>query len=249
MTGPAVTTLRTVCGFLSLSLLVATGTNAFGQNAKPDAAKAPKADFTLTAQQFLDECKKDRTAADKKYKGKIIELSGVVGDFATTPTKDAIVWLKVEKAPGLMCNVRDKEPWTKVVPGQEVKVRGQYLSFGPGLANGIIVATGPNPLILIWAEDLAKQYATDRDALNAKFKDKYLMVEGEVAGKKPYGKTDGVHVFLKGTKDVTVCGLFGKDEAAGIQEGKKIKLFGSYLDVANPKQVELHMCWPISTAK
>src|SRR5262245_41585318 len=79
-----------------------------------------KPDFSRSAKEFDEEYNKDKKAAEARYKGKVVELSGTVKSVGRNIGKEA--FLSLEAGPknlaGVMCFTTDKQPWLKATPGQ-----------------------------------------------------------------------------------------------------------------------------------
>src|SRR4051794_25512505 len=141
--------------------------------------------FSLTSKEFAEEYKKDRQAAEDKYKDKVVELSGLVAEVRRDSSKENFLLLEgAEKdISGVACYTTDKEPWRQATPGQTVKLRGRWREFAlAATLDGCVVmkVTGPAAPSLT-ADELAKEYAADPDATSKKYDRKYLFVRGEVA--------------------------------------------------------------------
>lgn len=142
---------------------------------QPSDPRASKPDFSLTSVQLTEECKQNRQAAQAKYLGKIIELSGTAvgrGVGISGP------WVELEGTEGgqrgVMCFVTAAEVWNKVFPGQVVKLKGK-LERDPLLAEDLVLvkslildATGSTPPT-VTAVELAKGYQTDPKATLEKY--------------------------------------------------------------------------------
>src|SRR5262245_62128244 len=91
-----------------------------------------KPDFSLTAKALGEEYKKDNTAASAKYKGKVVELTGVVRSLHRLPpprpnwTFDSTeACLELKDAVDIKCFTADKNPWRRALPGQRIKLKGR----------------------------------------------------------------------------------------------------------------------------
>jgi hypothetical protein len=208
-----------------------------GTPPKMDLAKA-KADFTMDADAWQAEWKKDREAAMKKYKGKIVELTGVVDKPSDDPyCKVGYIWLKVKKdILGPRCALDDPAPWLKVGPGCTIKIKGVVPDFGLSgdLYPCAIVESSPNTGLAITAGQLAKDFAADKKAAEGKYHNKWLIVEGELTGKEPSKIDEGrfVYLTLKGDGDVSVrCYVANntdelKKANESLKVGQKVKVCG-----------------------
>lgn len=189
----------------------------------------------LDAEAFAAEVARDRKAAAAKYDGKTIEIAGKVQEirrgggilYFTLPSKSAGIL-------GLMCVPKDKAFVGKVFKGQEVTVRGKYPgeAFGPQLNDAEIVKAGPSPALTFTAADMAREWARDREAAAKKWKDKVVVITGEVADIKA-NDVGAVRVLLKGADGKVVdCGFtaFETDIAERYKKGDRVKLVGEFLE-------------------
>jgi hypothetical protein len=205
---------------------------------QPDLATA-KPDFAMDTDSWQAEWQKDREAARKKYGGKIVELSGVVESPRDDPYGEVgYIYLKV-KAPGGIqrCTLDDRAPWLRVGPECTIKIRGIVVSKGGidgDIHDCVIVESSPNTCIEITAADLAKDFANDIQAANRKYKNKLVIVRGELVSKAPSEADKGrfVYLTLKGNDTYNVkCYLAnGNDELRkandGLKIGTKLKVCG-----------------------
>lgn len=195
---------------------------------RPDKPKS-SADFSLTAEELEAEYQKDKQATEKKYKGKTIELSGVVA--AVYGEETAFIGLVAGKRTrGLPCVMIDKEPWSTVAPGQTIKLRGPWATYGelPALYDCVIVEAGPNPAVVLTAAKLADEYAADAKGVKKKYTGKYVILTGEVIENKIDNK-GGRLVRLKAREKVGIelyYGLALAKRGAKMRAGQTVKVFG-----------------------
>jgi len=82
-------TMAMIRGFLAVLVVVGVvvSSRALAQTGKPATGKAPE----MTAEELAKECAADSAKANKKYAGKMIRVTGVVGqvydDMLYLPTK------------------------------------------------------------------------------------------------------------------------------------------------------------------
>src|SRR5262249_22293502 len=163
---------------------------------------------------------------------------------------EAYVSLEADKDfTGVMCFTADAEPWAKVVPGQKVKLKGKWPpdAFGTVLIHCAFVDTGTSPAITVTAQQLAKEYAADKEAANKKYKDKYLIITGEVADKE-FNSAGAASVTLKVEGKVKVTCSFTAFEKAlvkPIKVGQQLKAVGQYTLNFGDDEVSLYFCHPI----
>jgi hypothetical protein len=232
-------TARFTIGSVSLILcaaLVAAFWTTTDESPGTPTSSAPaslvKVDYTLDVGQWHAEFGKDPKAAFGKYNGKVVELTGEVEWVSEDPSQQVgCVYLRVEGAPLQdRCATIDKQPWLKVSPGSKVRIRGKMPEYGlpRDLEEAEIVEAGPNPALVMSAQQLTTEYAADRKAGNDKFDEKWAILEGEVVEKGP-AKDCAVQLKLKGTDDVTVrCGFGDRNKKPldAVKVGSRVKVFG-----------------------
>jgi len=204
-----------------------------GDRPHSDKDKTPqplgKADFSLAAVELAKECKTDEAAAGAKYKDKVIEVSGTVDNADRLPANtEGFVQLK--SADGELvctCKSRDRNIAGKLGPDQTVRLKGKFQSsIGlPNLADCEIVEKGPDTLILLTAEGLAKEYTADAMASEERLKRKKLLVTGEVSGvKEDDNKVKFIELKGDGKTVVEVRYLFGANWPPEWKVGAKVKM-------------------------
>jgi hypothetical protein len=200
-----------------------------------DLAKAP-ADFSLGSEEFVKEFLKDRKTADAKYVGKVVELSAVVDFVGKNIGDEPYVRLPGEKFDTAMCFTADKEPWAKVLPGQKVKLKGKCAEYivAVRMLHCVFTETGPYPAIARTADELAKEFEADSNKADEKYREKYLVVTGEVADKKDEDKT-GARIYFKTSGKARVECDFRfaisnqlKDFLSSVKTGQQFKAVGRY---------------------
>jgi uncharacterized protein (TIGR03067 family) len=194
----------------------------------PGAAKkepaASKVDFTLTSEQLAKDYETDRAAAAKKYTGKWVEVEGPVQFVPVLTTGDVSISLvgfqaDPKKLSGHTVRgippAEEREKLKALVPGQKVKLKGKVDRETAGeyieLVPCAIVSIGPDPAIAVTADQLTEAYAADTKAADAKYKDKWVFVEGVVLELRP----EEASVILAG---------------AGKKDGKALRVSASYPD-------------------
>jgi hypothetical protein len=245
----------TGCGKSTSPVFSTVGASLGGGGGAADASKKSElsrpADFTLDANAWHAEWKKDSEAAAKKYKGKIVELTGVVDHPDDDPyCRVGYIWLKPESGIlGVRCALDDTSPWLKVGPGCKIKIKGQVPEFGLAgdLYPCVIVESDPNPILLVAASQLAKDFAADKKQAASKYHEKWLIVDGEFVSKEPSAADEGrfIYVTLKGDGGVNVrCYLSNMSEEQkkrndGLKPGQKLKICGEGHIDESSKQPEL----------
>lgn len=212
-----------------------------------------KADFTLTAEAFHKEVVADQAAAAKKYKDKVIELTGEVDGASRNISGDAFITLKVEKQLiGVMCATADPYPWAKAVKGQKITIKGRWpeFAFSAAIINCAFVETGEYQGIAKTADELAKEWAKDSEAVVKNYEKKHIILSGEVAAKEFNSAGAATITFKTDEKEKAKvkCSFtaFDKDAVKRMKIGEKIKVLGEFtLNFAGGDEVQLYFCLPM----
>lgn len=208
--------------------------------------------ITVDPEAFAAEVKKDEKAAAQKCKGKTIEMSGRVAGVARGFGGDVFISLPSETAGilGVSCFLKDKNVFGKVVKGQEVTVRGRYPEFqiGTQIADCVIVRKGPSPALTYTAAGIAREWATDKAAAIKKWKDKPIIVSGEVVDTKDHDVGTTTVILRAGDGKRVDCGFtaFEKDLAGKYKKGEKATIVGEFLESeSNDQGPALRFCMPV----
>jgi predicted small lipoprotein YifL len=216
-----------------------------GPTPSPTPAEPVKAkpDYVLTAEAVAEEFSKDREATQKKYRGKLVELTGVLDRPGQTALGEGYFLLVgTTKEPFVQCVLeKEKEPWKKALPGQTVVLRVRGAEVGDGFYDGQIVdvkgkASSPS----LTADQLAKEFAADPKAADDQYGGKFLLVTGEVlrADVNEF-KTTTAALKAEGS-DLRI--FFKLAPIRGVPEvktGQKIKVLGSLETNLGKKELEL----------
>jgi hypothetical protein len=185
-------------------------------------AKLPvvKSDLSESAQAIATTYDLDKDIADKQYKDKMVEVSGIVLDPRNRPVGDLVTVLVTWPGGGegdfVFCRLhRTANPHSlDLWPGQTIKLVG--LSLGnpvkPMFDDCQITEIGPPPKITkIKVQDLIDAFAKDEEAANKTYNGHALLIEGIVT------KIDKEDQFLyiagkadAGDKDLQVAASWGQ---------------------------------------
>jgi hypothetical protein len=216
----------------------------------PDDLTQVSPQYTLTAEELVQEHKKDREAANKKYRNAVLELRGEVSGVSAGLSGEAFVSLKAgNNLLGVSCAMVDREPWASVCKGQQVTVRGVWPAarVGVSLTRCVIVGKGPSPAAVLTAERLAAEYAADRATTVNRYKGKDVILTGVVAARAK-GPTGAPTIFLKGNAEVRVdCGFTDlvndKSALEALTAGQQVKVVGEFLGIDHTEgSVALRFC-------
>jgi hypothetical protein len=238
-------------------------TEAAAPQARPEVLPPPVedgADLVMTADEFLEEVsRKDADAWDAKFRGKTIDVKGVVSQLPRNAGGEVIVVLAVEGKPfGLSCHTTETDVLDKVTPGQTVTMRGKAAADilrGDLVASRIVDVTGPRPPV-ITAEALAKEHEAEREKTLENYNDKWMFITGEVIAKQDPAEADSVRLDVRGTSKVQVVFfLVGgqKPLAKGITTGMKIRMLACYSSglqpARDPSRIVFNNCYVAGTEK
>jgi hypothetical protein len=216
---------------------------------KPPAAQ-PQEKVRLASAEFGEEYQADRKAAEAKYRGRLIELEGEIKAMGRNASKSAYISLEgaEDDLIGVMCFTADSKPWKKYVPGQKVKIRGQWAepSATATLNECVVVEAGPNPAPALTAEQLAMEYSADLPATIKKYDKKYIFLSGEIVGTET-NDAGAVTVELKGDGQTKVTCAFtalDRDLAEPLKVGQKVDLIGQFTLNFGKGEAKIYFCMP-----
>jgi hypothetical protein len=241
------------------------GMNFYFDRARADSAE-PK--YKLTAYQLYSEYKNNKAAAQAKYEGQIVEVSGTVDMIPQTYGGESSIRIssprpadatgpevKFDLMDGLGVSTIDKEPFARLAPGQTATFRGKCMfSTGLWIMEAEIVSAGPSPAVTTTAVDLATEFAKDADATKKKYETgalsgKVMIVTGDLlATEKDKDSTDLTGVVI-GTGDKKVyCHIDRTSDTnkrlAALKPGQPLKLVGEFSGASStdPKAPYIRMC-------
>jgi hypothetical protein len=197
----------------------------------------------------------NREAVWKKYANATVELTGPVHKFG--PVRSLGVegenrgYLTIPYEAGdnpnaLAVITREKEPWALVGRGQVVTVRGKLkegLFRGTWLHDAEFVGLKGNTSVTIKAADYAAELAKDREGTIAKYKNKSLILVGEVLRRNE----SKFYVYLKGTDRMTIDCQMTTGGGELLNEGTEVRIYCPAPDRAlgNENGFILEWCLPI----
>jgi tRNA_anti-like len=217
-----------------------------GDRGRSDAGSAVQA----TADQLVRDFRKNAKAANQKYKGATLEVSGTVLHVGKNVGMGYVELRAGNDYSGLMCYTKEKQPWGQFAPGQEVKVTGKWPAFAAiaSLEDCTVEAVGKSPARTFSAEELAKECQADLRRAGDKLRDATLTVTGVVTETKLEPASGFTQVTLKGSdKAKVVVRLLPseKDFAAGLKAGDSLTVVGRFA-YAVAGEVELDSCLPLT---
>jgi hypothetical protein len=104
------------------------GAWGYYQYQKPRAGTSGIApDFRLTAEQLYNEYSANESAADKKYSGNVLEVTGIVKEKQVTSNATNVLLMGAPTG-GVNCSFQNKEA-SAIKVGEMVKVKGRCTGF------------------------------------------------------------------------------------------------------------------------
>ncbi|HYH68786.1 MAG TPA: hypothetical protein VD866_29100 [Urbifossiella sp.] len=247
---------RVVCGFVVACgsvLLLGCGSQSATPVVHQEPPKAePEPAIKLTAAAFEAECVQDEAAAQKKYKGKVVELSGTVKlVFYDADFKAVVVALKPasdKNSLGTGLRIDDPAVYGGLGIGQTVVVRGKVDNTrAPGwLLNCVVVEKGADTIIRVNATDLAKENTANADATRAKYTEKTLVVTGTVVAFKMSDVNQVEYLELKGDGNTVITLRYPfsvRTLKQDLQVGQTVRLAG-WMISARGKEVDIRDAYP-----
>jgi hypothetical protein len=160
-----------------------------------------------TADEFDAEWKKDRNAFTARYQSSYAQVTGVIRrmEFPDMTVVAVVLQLKGNETSGFACFTADTEPWTKVSIGQQVTLKGHarqgrdaQIARGPTLEGCTFVDLTPNPVPVVTADQLVKEYQSDARAATARYNGKLIILTGTVSSSENKSGSTTIVVSAKG---------------------------------------------------
>jgi len=200
-------------------------------------------DYVMTVQEFRAEFERNSKTAEEKYTGKVLEIAGTVLSTSRDDADRGMVLLgtgdRLEFWPVCTCLFQDRNIAEKVGKKQTVRVRGRYArNFAFRMLVGcVIVEKGPETLVHITAEQLAREYTADSEACEAQYKDRTLIVSGEISAvKTDENKVKFVELKGDGTTVIEVRHVdLGGKWPVDYKVGDKARMVADMLTIRNEK--------------
>lgn len=221
-------------GVLLSSLLLTAGC---GTTENPKGAPSESTAPTKTAEAFAKEVlETGEAAATEKYKGKTLELEGVV-DWANETVSKAVFLRGTRTDAGHPVPIHcfpataEREPAMSLGKGQKVKVVGRVTILEPRgaglkLEECKFTELTPSPVSKVTAEELTQAYRTDESAAKKKYQDiepkSEILVEGTIQDPRASGK-----IVLAGDADFKVICEVDRDTLQAAVKGQKVIVKGT----------------------
>jgi hypothetical protein len=173
----------------------------------------------VTAEELAKEWAASRSATRQKYKGKRIEVRGVVFEATSDNVSEqpqVLLYSHRDREKGVTNPIdclfpsREEKRIHSLAQGQTVTIRGTLSDVGHGvpLVDCELVGAGASPAINLTARQLVSDFITDTEEAGKKYNQKPVVVEGVVA--EVSVREDGYRILLQGlpkkeTKVVVNC--------------------------------------------
>ncbi len=203
----------------------------------------PVGDLVMTAEAITAECKeagnqKNVPALGQKFASRSLVITGVVNDAHEKDGKlDYLVLSGCAEGHSVLCLI-NQPPGVQIQKGQRITVKGTCIAVGSRtvtLEKCIITESGSAPTQpaaeqTVTAENLTREYKTNRDQTNQKYRDKSIVVSGVVAKAGQEVGSDKI-ILLNGCDDaISVSCFFDAvpTQLGQIKKGAPIKVRGKY---------------------
>lgn len=115
---------------LFLLILAAIGAISYFSfmNAPKASSEGKNADYTIAATELFQQFEADETASNTRYIGKIVEVSGTIGDITEDENGAPVILLEAgeDGFGGILCTLEgsQKEKTKGLSIGQNIKIKG-----------------------------------------------------------------------------------------------------------------------------
>jgi hypothetical protein len=224
-----------------------------------ESSKEPPGDtvLKLSSREFYEDFTKDSRAAQAKYNGKRIEITGLVKSHKAFITGQNIFLLEGDPENlyfGVECIPRDDGyPAMLAAPGQTVTVKGRTrFEFATHILFDveIVKVEGPKPPVFT-TDSLAAEFAKDHDAAMSKYKNKWAAVSGEIETAEASHLNEATLVLKTLSKGPRVVAHFPAHTTrkTAFKIGQKIEFIGLLDDMTvSAKEIGLLLC-QLTTAR
>jgi hypothetical protein len=187
----------------------------------PESLANVKADVVIPTRVWYEETRKDYNFVFNKYKGQVVEVSGLVADC-----HGSVVFVQggPKETDTLMCPVSVKKPWTKVLPTQTVTLRARVVV---PFQWEIVDAKGPPPPA-VTADELGKDEVAD------KLNNQWAILTGVIAEVENLANGDVTVYLAAGKTEPLKCvfreleGTIPPEQKKLLRDGQQVKFLGHY---------------------
>ncbi len=115
---------------VGLLVLIGGGVGYYLSQKEVPSVSDLKTDFTVAATDLFAEYQANEEAANQKYNGKIVEVSGVVKETKNNEAGQPTVVLESgDMMFGVICELKEKEQAAKFSSGQQVTFKGECTGY------------------------------------------------------------------------------------------------------------------------
>ncbi|AWM37497.1 OB-fold protein [Gemmata obscuriglobus] len=162
-------------------------------------APAPSPIYKVKSEDLAAEFKQNEAAAQAKYSGAVIEVSGKIIFLGLRNVDNALVGLretqdqKSGSSIGLSVVMKGRSVIGKIACEQEVSIRCTWKKtpLSSGLVEGELLTTGPDTAVRMTSEEFAQQFTADPKGMKEKCRDRTIILRGAVdSGPDPKGQAN-----------------------------------------------------------
>jgi tRNA_anti-like len=224
MRSPIITRLGQIAVFVTVAALFGCkggDTPKDGDKAQKENAGVDTGPIAVASEALAEEFAADPVAAEAKYKGKTLEITG---GYASELASVRVVYLKgAKKKDGSPCHVRcwvvpeieKKAATLHLSQGQKLKLVGRYNEFTQGevdVRECSLTELEPSKLTPVSSELFAKEFDDDPAATLKKYENQEVVLSGPILDFKKGGL--GGDLRLVGTKKTKIyCAIDARDQA------------------------------------
>jgi hypothetical protein len=109
--------------------LIGGGVGFYLYNKPVESLARKKADVTVTADQLISEYEQDEKAADQKYLGKVVEVTGKITDVTEEQGTQKVSLETANPLSAVICEMEGKMPVTDSKSGDQVTIKGMCSGY------------------------------------------------------------------------------------------------------------------------
>jgi hypothetical protein len=199
---------------------------------------------SITAEALAKEHQADPKTADALYRGKRLLISGQLEDVEPFPTGLVVHIAGLPSDPAKMFPGRSLRCDFVAAASSKIAglAKGQRLTF-TGKCDGDhggfvdlleceLLEVGPDPTVRVTAAQLTRDFLTDENTADGRYKDRAVLVEGTVVGLKEDG--GGQRLLLEGHNEpspvavrvLVACAAQDREQLASLKKGDKVRIRG-----------------------
>jgi hypothetical protein len=214
---------------VGLLIFALAATKGDGGKSPTSVQDAKKPELAVTAVAMAEEFVADPVAADAKYKGKLVEITG---QYGTELASRRVLYLAgAKQKDGKPCWVRcwvvaevvKSQRLLQLAPGQKLKVVGRYNKMDQGeieIRDCTLTELEASNLKPVASTALAKEFEADQKATRKKYEKREVIVSGPIL---EFNKNDAGYGRLKlaGTDKIHVGALVDPSDLQYLEKNFK----------------------------